>query len=97
MADDFNHMIVEMKTHYNSIMQTKCHDRGAEVHRFEWTKYPVAVPEKLTEFAYKLQDLYDKCCSVKDVDREPQSSLSRLLYSKYQYHTPSLAARFLRW
>ena len=78
MVDDFNHMIVEMKTYYNNIVETKRHNgeqKYTDLNDFLTTKYPVAAPEKLTEFAHKLQDLYDKCCSVKDVVRESQSQV----------------------
>ena len=73
MAVDLDTVLLEIKTYYNEIMEAKF-DNGEQKYTDlnDWmsTAYPATVPEKLTEFAQKLQDLYGKCCSVMDVVKE---------------------------
>ena len=73
MAVDLNAVLLEIKTYYNEIMEAKF-DNGEQTYTDlnDWmsTAYPATVPEKLTEFAQKLQDLYGKCCSVMEVAKE---------------------------
>ena len=100
MADDFERMALEIKTYYTEIIETKFDNgeqRYTDLNDWMSTVYPATVPEKLTEFSQKLQDLYDKCCSVMDVAKESRCQV----YPDYPYRTylrepPSLAAGFLR-
>ena len=71
-------MVVQIKTYYNDIMETKCKNgeqKYTDLNDWLTTLYPLTVPEKLTEFAHKLQDLYDKCCAVKGVAKESRSQV----------------------
>ena len=60
MAVDLDTVLLEIKTYYNEIMEAKF-DNGEQKYTDlnDWmsTAYPATVPEKLTEFAQKLQDL----------------------------------------
>ena len=78
MDFDFSHTVSELKKYYSNIMDTKCNN-GEQIYTDlnDWmnTRYPVTDPGKLTELAHKLQDLYDKCCSVLDVVKESRSQV----------------------
>ena len=69
---------LQTKTYYNDVIETKCKNREqkyTDLNDGTTIVSSVTVLEKPTEFNHKLQDLYDKCCSAKDVVKGSQSQV----------------------